>query len=181
MDDVKDRLLRALDRTELVYVHRKIRKADVVDGYVLAVGAKWVLMATLGIGSLNGFTAVKLKDIVRVKRGRTAKFWRRLLELQGEWPPAVPEPEVALDGIHGLLESAPLPLVTIHIEREDPEVCFIGVRVKVTRRWLRLAEVTPKAKWSEFTKWELDSITKVDFGGGYERALFAVAGPHPRI
>jgi hypothetical protein len=179
--NVEARLRRALNSREPVRVRRNIRGADVLDGYVQAVGAKWMLLAVLRDVTLDGFVALRLKDIAKAERCYAPKFWRRALELRGEWPPAAPMDEITLDGIRGLLEPAGEALVAVYIEREDPGVCFIGVPVKVTRRRLHLTEVTAKAKWrTDGSRWDLKSITRVDFGDRYMRALTAVAGPRPR-
>jgi hypothetical protein len=177
--DVQDRLLRAMGKREPVRVSRNIRKTGDVGGYVLAVGTEWVLVALLQDVALNGFVALRLNDVTGVKRGYAPKFYRRALELHGEWPPVALPGDIMLDGIRELVESAAgtYPLVTIHIEREDPGVCFIGAPVKFSRRRLHLLEVTAKAKWRASTsKWDLTAITRVDFDGRYERALLEVAG-----
>lgn len=178
--DAQDRLLRAMGKREPVRVRRNIRKTGYVEGYVVAVGAEWVLVALLQDVAFNGFVALRLNDVTGAKRAHAPKFYRRALELHGEWPPAAPPGDIMLDGIRELVESAAGThlLVTIHIEREDPEVCFIGAPVKFSRRWLHLLEVTPKAKWGAApSKWDLTAITRVDFDGRYERALLEVAGP----
>lgn len=176
--NVEARLRGSLKTGRAVRIRRNIRETDVLDGYVMAIGAKWVLLTVLKDVSLDGFTAVRLKDIKKVGRGHAPKFWRRALELQGEWPPARPSMEVSLDGIRKLFASTGDALVAFHIEREDPHVCFVGVPLKTSRKWLTVEEVSAKAKWRAGpSQFSLKSITRVDFEGGYLAALTAVAGP----
>jgi hypothetical protein len=69
------------------------------------------------------------------------------------------------------------PLVTVHEENKNSEVCWIGRPVGFERASVELQEVTPAGRWSPRTRrYQLRSITKIDFGGGYEAALAAAAG-----
>ncbi len=48
------------------------------------------------------------------------------------------------------------------------------------KKSVRLLEVTPQAEWDEATtKWTFASLSRVEFGGGYEEALYEVAGAPP--
>ncbi len=69
------------------------------------------------------------------------------------------------------------PLVAIHREEVDPDVCWIGRILEVTPELVRILEVGPDAVW-ETTPEEylLKEITYVNFGGDYEDALHLVAG-----
>ena len=69
------------------------------------------------------------------------------------------------------------PLITIHCEVVDPEVCYIGHVNEVRGGEIAMRLVTPAAKWeAEFERYPTSSITRVAFGGDYEEALSAVAG-----
>ena len=77
-----------------------------------------------------------------------------------------------------LLLSANLifPLVTIHRERVDPDICEIGRVVWADKRYLSLREIDPHAKWEQQRQYRLSEITRVDFGGAYEEALHFIGG-----
>jgi hypothetical protein len=69
------------------------------------------------------------------------------------------------------------PLVTIYVERRDPNVCYIGSPVGMTTASLRLRRITPDALWEEKPKtYPFKDITRVEIGGRYETALMAVGG-----
>lgn len=69
------------------------------------------------------------------------------------------------------------PLVTIHRERVDPHVCWIGQILSVERGRVSLLQINPDAKWDEKpTTYWLNEITQVNFGGDYEDALHLVGG-----
>lgn len=89
-------------------------------------------------------------------------------------------PEVDCDTDAGLIRSLAdrFPLVAIHIERDDADVCFIGVPNAVTAQMLELRTVTPAGEWEdEAVPYSFDDITRVGAGGRYEHVLFLVTGP----
>jgi hypothetical protein len=67
------------------------------------------------------------------------------------------------------------PLTSIFTENEHPDECYIGVVRSLTSRTVRLLEIDPRANWdTSTTSWPLRDITRVDFGGRYEKALIDV-------
>jgi hypothetical protein len=190
MSEVESRKSKAL-RAELetaareqarLRLSRSIRGSDKVDGFVVGLGQAWVLVAVLDPNMyLNGFAALRLADVKRVeRRGGPDSFAGKALAARGEWPPH--GADVNLDDLAELIRSAAAvaPLVTLHIEAADPDVCFIGRPVGFTRRWVHLLQISPEAEWDvEPARWEFTEVTRVDFGGRYEEALSRVGGPPP--
>jgi hypothetical protein len=162
----------------LVRILRTIRGADSVDGFVLKIGAEWLLLQNLDPGMfLDGHVSLRVRDIRRVKPLPSGSFAARALQHYGDRP-RMPG-RVDLSSTRTLIESSSrrFPLVTIHVERRDPSVCYIGVPVDVNSRTLRLREITPDADWeNEPRSYRLADVTRVDIGGRYERALLAVGG-----
>jgi hypothetical protein len=179
---VERRLDRALHDHDLVRLRRRIRGAEKLDGYVLAVARSWLLMALLDNGiRLDGYAALRTADVVGVEPRRTSSFVGKALALQGSWPP-VGAAGVDLTDIRSLIGSVAecFSLVTLHLEKADPDVCFIGRPVGFGKSSVRLQEITPEAAWRrEPTKWSLREVTRIDFGGAYEHALYAVGGDPP--
>ena len=69
------------------------------------------------------------------------------------------------------------PLVTIHREQVDPDVCWIGQVKRVERGRVSLLEINPDASWDAEPKdYRVSEITRVSFGGDYESALHLVGG-----
>lgn len=171
-----------MESRALVRLSRSIRCADPVDGFVVGIGEKWVLLAELDPNiDLNGFCAVRRADITKVSvRGGSDSFVPRALQARGQWPPQ--PAAVNLDDVSELIRTAAdlAPLVTLHIEADNPDVCFIGRPARVTIRNLHLLDIDPQAQWSHRTrKFRHASLTRVEFGGRYEEALVLVGGPAP--
>jgi hypothetical protein len=173
----------AKDSRQLIKLVRGFRGADDLDGYVMEIGERWLVMANLdGAITIDGSIAVRLADVVGVVPNASEDFVRRALELHGEWPPAGPTAELKLGRTRDLIQSiaACNPLVTLHIERDDPDVCLIGVPTAFTKHKIKLLHVNPKATWRKKPRaWRLARITRIDYGARYERALHEVAGSAP--
>lgn len=100
-----------------------------VNGYVLDIGSRFFLMAVLGSDGvrLNGFSCFRLSDVRKLKAPhKYAAFVAAAREKLGERTPR--RPAVAVGSIHEILRSAnrSFPLVTVHREQVDPDVCHIG-------------------------------------------------------
>ncbi|MEV4344605.1 hypothetical protein AB0J83_09030 [Actinoplanes sp. NPDC049596] len=173
------RLDRALRERRLVRVRRGIDRADKLEGYVVARADEWVLMAVVDDGiRLDGFAALRFADVVAVKARPADGFVGKALALQGTWPPAAP-PDVDLTDVRKLIASVAeqFPLIALHLEKNLPDMCFIGRFVGFRKRTAGILEVSPQATWNrEPTKWPLRKISRIDFGGAYENALHTVAG-----
>ena len=180
--EVRAELETAVREQALVRVSRSIRRSDEIDGFVVGLGQEWMLLAVLDDSiRLDGYAALRLRDVSTVeRRGGPDTFVGKALRVRGEWPPV--GVDVDLDGVGELIRTASdvAPLVTLHIEEDDPTVCFIGRPVRVTSRSVHLLEITPEAEWEEQpTRWAFPEITRVDFAGRYEEALALVGGPRP--
>ena len=162
-------------------IDRSPRNADRVDGIVVAVGAKWALIADTGDGGyFDGLVAVRVKDVVKVKKDTS--FARRFVRTQPGWPPTAPA-DLDLDSTAGLLRgmSAISPLLGVEQERRfHSRMMWVGVIDRVTKRWLGLHDVRPDATWHKRPQqFNLRRITKVLVSDRYLTALAAVAGTEP--
>ncbi len=182
MTNVQTRLERAWSAQQLVCIGRRIPRTNRVDGYILSLGKSWILLAALDGGIyLDGYIALRRRDIVEVKRKRDSdSFVRRVLELHNDWPPNLPVGVILdLANTQTLIDTAAkhFPLVVILTERLDPDICFIGAPTSVTQRTVYLHEVTSKAEWENRSNHhKLSDITRVDLAGRYETALYEIAG-----
>ena len=178
---VRFELKTAAAHVELVRIVRTIRRADKLEGFVLETGSEWLLMHELNPEMfLDGHVAVRVADVRSVKPLGSSSFPARVLRHYGDKPRR--PGRVELTSALTVIESASkrFPLVTIHVERRDPAVCYIGVPLHITSRSLRLREITPEAQWEDEPRtYLLRDITQVEIGGRYERALLAVGGRPP--
>ncbi|RHA40985.1 hypothetical protein [Cellulomonas rhizosphaerae] len=176
---VRRKLEASFGTQSLVRIERRPKRADRVDGFVVGLGRKWVLVAaTMDGGYFDGFVAIRIRDIARVRRDRS--FEGRVSRTQPEWPPTAPG-AVELDSTKGMLRTlaATSPLIGIQKERERSAL-WIGQLVEIDRGWLALHEVRPDATWQKRPRWyKLRAITHAQVGSHYLTGLTAVAGAAP--
>lgn len=150
------------------------------DGYVVTASTTWLVLLVIGDGvSFAGFQAVRLRDVVAFEApSPRAVFYEAVLRKRGQRRPRAPQ--LDLDSTLALVLSAGqrFPLITLHREKADPEVCHIGRVVSASATSVSLLEVDPDANWDEGPRsYRLAQVTRVDFGGPYEEALALVAVP----
>lgn len=162
----------------LVQLERAIPGASLPWGYIVSMGTKWVLLQVVDDGIyLDGYAAVRTRDITKVRRSKSGEFVKAALILKGQWPPMPPAVALDVSTTRGLLTSVAslVPLTTVFLERREADACYIGTQQTVQGRWCELTLVTPRATWlNGARRYRLRDLTRVDFAGGYENALWAV-------
>lgn len=54
---------KALLSSDLVELPRSLKRADLVEGYVVAIGTRWVVLATAMSGHPDGWSVVRRADL----------------------------------------------------------------------------------------------------------------------
>lgn len=179
---MRSRLERARSTRKGIRVVRSIPGADVIKGYVLDLGPKWVLMTEVDGTRVDGFVALRIRDMESIQPLKPGAFYRKASELAGVWPLALPEERIDLTTTRGLIETAHAhaTLVNLQMERDAPDVAFIGVPIRWSPKKVWLNEVGPEAIWNDtISKWAFAGVTRVQFSTTYENDLLLVAGPPP--
>ncbi len=178
MPDKKSQLVAASRKKVLVKFTRPFEEGS-VTGYVMDVGPEFFLVSLVSDGiRFNGFSCFRLSDVRRLEiPAKYSRFLETALKKRGEH--LAKKPRVFLSSLPKLLSSAnrAFPLVMIHREKSDPDVCHIGRVVELNNESVGLLEIGPDADWDEKPEtYRLSEITRVDFGGDYEEALHLVGG-----
>ena len=149
-----------------------------IHGYVLDIGPKFFLLAVVSDRIwFDGFECFQINDVKDVRPDPRVDFVESALKKRGER--LAKKPPVSVVSIGDLLLTAGrvFPLVTIHRERLDPDICHIGRVKAVSGGHLSLLEINPDAAWDNVPmKYRLSEITRVNFGSDYENALHLVGG-----
>ena len=149
-----------------------------VRGYVLDVGPRFFLLANQSDQvRFDGFSCFRVGDVKNLKPDPYAAFTEAALKKLRA--PTPKKPKVSVSTVEELLRSANrlFPLLTIHCETVDPDVCWIGKLREIRQGKVSLLEIGPDAKWERKpTSYKMNEITSVKFGGEYERALHLVGG-----
>lgn len=171
-------VIKAATNEGLIRIYREELENGWADGYVAAAGEEFFALELIDDSiRLNGFNCMRYSDITRCDfPAPPAGFLTKALKAQGFCRQEKFLPN--LSTLSSLLSTAGavFPLLTIHLEVSDPDICFIGKVESVTSDQLDLKLITPDGEWKVSTKQiALDGITRVDFGGAYEAALFLIA------
>jgi hypothetical protein len=175
------KLAMALDDKLLVKFTRPFEDGW-VQGYVLDIGPRFLLMAIVGDDVwFDGFQCFRLSDVRELEvPHKYAAFAEAALRKRGERIPK--KPRVSMASLEELLLSAgrAYGLVSIHREQVNPDWIDIGRVVGVDDGRVKLLPIKPDASWdNEPNVYRLSEITCVDFGKDYENALQLVGGPSP--
>ena len=178
MPNKKSQLVKASRTNVLVRFTRRFEQGS-VTGYVMEVGPHFFLLSLVSDGiRLNGFQCFRISDVRGLELpAKYSQFAEAALRKRREHLPK--KPSVLLSSLPNLLSSASraFPLVTIHREKSDPDVCHIGRVVKLSKGSVKLLEIGPDGNWDGKPEtYRLSEITRVDFGGDYEEALHLVGG-----
>ena len=175
--ELTSKVAAAIAGRSLVCITRKV-EAGTAKGYIVDASEQWQVLLLIGGGiSYEGFQVFRLQDVTSLEmRAPYADFYEAAIRKRGLRRPRAPK--LDLSSAQALVQSAGkrYPLITIHREKADPEVCHIGQVVSLSASSVSLLEVGPDAIWEDLpTKYRLAEITRVDFAGPYEEALALVA------
>ena len=85
---------------------------------------------------------------------------------------------IDLDRTRDLLRTATkqFRIVATHPEYDQPDNCYIGAAGRFRDSTFRLHEISPEAAWlPKRYRYTYKSVSRVDFGGAYERGLLELA------
>lgn len=177
----RETLAAALESESLVSVASSAEPDVTYRGFVVGLGASWVLLHWLDSSvRLDGYVALPLEEVEEVDvLTADDSVAVAALELRGVRPVALSE--VALDGLPSLLASIDrsYPLVSVHRARASPDMFVAGRVAQLGEESFILRHVLPNGRWGDSGGYRYDEVTRVDFGGDYEDALALVAGPVP--
>jgi hypothetical protein len=173
----KDVVESARERGEIIRVYREGLEDGWAEGFVVGVGPDFFALCLIDKGCrVDGFNCLRYCDITDfVVPAPRAQFLKRALMFRGQTQ--VSGLTFELISLPMLLQSAgkAFPVVSIFYEADD-EICYIGRVHRVTINEVHLLEISPDAQWDSMpTVHPLAGITRVDFGGAYEEALYLVA------
>jgi hypothetical protein len=167
----------ALAQDHLLRIYRAEIENGWSTGYVVGIGPVFFALQLVDNACrFDGYLCLRYADVTGCETDPHADFITKALAARGLTRSDAPA--IDLSSLETLLHSAgaAFPLVTIHIEDVDEEVCYIGRVAKVTAKQLILHEVDPDGSWETSpSHYNLGDVTRVDFGGAYEEALWLIA------
>jgi hypothetical protein len=176
---IRSKIVDANGTGTIVRVYRETLEDGWADGYIQAVGKDYFALSLIDKGiRFDGYNCFRFKDITKfVSPAPYAEFVEAVLKLRHDKRPKFKALDVS--SLSSLVKSVAkrFPLLTLHLENDDDGACYIGRLLSVSDDEISILQVTPAGKWeANPQRYELSTITRVDFGGAYEQALFLVAG-----
>jgi hypothetical protein len=172
----KSQLKLALRKKVLIRFASALERGT-INGYVLDIGPQFFLIALISDGIRpNGFQCYRWSDVRKLQvPDKYARFHEAVLKKRGLRFPKKPTVDVRTLPRLLLTANKAFPLVTIHQEKKERSACWIGRVVDLGKGRVTLLEIGPGASWDhELHTYRLSEITRVDFGGDYENALYLI-------
>ena len=172
----RQKLVSEIGSEQMVRVERRPKYADNLGGFIIAVGAKWALIANIMDGGFfDGYSIFRLSDVVHVRRDKS--FEEEFARTQPEWPPSIGF-TINLDDTGAALRALADNFPLIGIEKDhERSAMWIGEVEELGGKWLWLMEVRPDASWhSKPLGYKLKSITTISAGTHYLVGLHGIAG-----
>jgi hypothetical protein len=168
-----------IEPLSLVEIDCKPLDPDPIRGFFLLDNRSMVALHSYdsGLFALHGFTIVR-RDVIRSSRFIPSSDMMFRIYKAKRLKPAAPK-GVDFSNWRSLVESSSreFPLITIYRERIRRGKCLIGVPIKTNSQALWLYTVSPEAEWDDVVRIPYRDITRLDFGGEYERWLYRFSGP----
>ena len=158
----------------LFQVRRRPRGVGSVTGFVVAWSESLLLFHQLEPDAfcLNGYSAICTDDVSDYRAFDRDEYWQRRAAGIHKLKPVTPN-GVSVANWRELFESVTshFPLVTLHTERTNPDVCYVGQVAKVSDSTLTIYNLDCNCEWQKPRRFKMADITRVEFGDGYSTAL----------
>jgi hypothetical protein len=124
---------------------------------------------------LNEYSVFRNSDVKRYRSVSKDEFVARAAKLN-KLRPSKPA-GVSYESMKEAVSSAgaTFPLITIHQERIDRNVCYVGKLRRTSQRATTILSISTEAEWEEEERYQLRDITRLEFGGAYENLLARLA------
>ncbi len=147
-------------------------------GFPLEVSEEFMLLQNISDEYLlNGYSIIRMADVggyrVLEDRGEMIRYVleRRYPEGYLASSPFASEELEDFSFLESIHNHAPL--ITVHKEGIDDMVCWIGAVSSISEKTFTLRKVDVSGDWmDERGRYRYDDVTRIDFGGAYEEALW---------
>jgi hypothetical protein len=153
---------------------------DITDyGFILDYNDDFMLVNTFDFDAnvVTGFSIYAISTIKEIKAHVDENSFESIFVKLNKIKPKK-NPSILIDSIQTILKTVTenFPLIVIHCEKKDNEICWIGKLVEIKDNSFLMLEIDTNADWHEKpSKFKFKDVTKIDFGGGYENNLALVA------
>jgi hypothetical protein len=163
-------LKRHLGKT-LIEFCRRPQIEERIAGFVVGFSSELILLHRFDWNTytLDGYTILRDADIKQKRIFSRKSYWQTKAIQKSKIRPHALLIRLASweEAVGDIAQKFPL----IHVERE----CWIGFPIEVNSQKFVIDNLSPSAEWTGPYRMKTADVTRVDFGGGYERALALTA------
>jgi hypothetical protein len=177
MSQTRDRLSKLVNLPKYAHVRRGYPGEPTHNGFVLGLGRDLVLLHQFHDFYAEGYTALRVADIKRVRSGEHERFWEEMLRGEGLMDRVGIPHDVPLDDFRSLLTTLHGRGQHVIIECEDPRTAdyddfFIGRIVALDDETLSIRCFDSMGRWDdEPCIIAYGDITKIQFDTPYINTL----------
>jgi hypothetical protein len=161
----------------LLEFDRKPIDRHLLRGFVLTWNAKITLLQKVDDHQflLDGYCVFRNSDVKRWRSIQAEDFCAKAAKLNRLRPSQPPNVTIASMTDAFSSAAAAFPLLTIHRERIERGVCYVGRLLRATQRRAKMLSISPQGEWDTEESYLLNDVTLLEFGGAYERLLALIA------
>lgn len=173
MSQTRDRLAKLVGQSRKARLTRGYPGEPAHNGFVLGLGEELVLLHQFHDFYPEGYTALRVADIKRVRSGEHERFWERMFRGEGLMDRVGIPYEVPLDDFRSLLAALQRRGQHVIVECEDRRAAddddfFIGRVVALDEEAVSILNFDPLGRWDEQPCIVLyRDVTKVQFDTPY--------------
>jgi hypothetical protein len=173
MNVIRDRLSQVVGRRRKVFLERRYPGDPHHTGFVLDLGRELVLVHQFHDFFPDGYTALRIADIKRVRSGEQERFWEKMLRGEGLLDQVGIAYDLPCDDFRSLLSALHAREQHVIVECEDRkdvdrDEFFIGVLLAIEEDIVFMLPFDVIGEWyDEPIIITLDTITKVQFDTPY--------------
>ena len=169
---------------KFVHLTRVYPSEPTLNGLVLDVGKDWVMLHQFHDFYPEGYTTLRVRDVLEVRSGEYERHWERMMEGEGLFGQIV-VPEMPLATLPSMLRALQQRSQNVIVECEnedlDLENFYIGRILSVEDDSISFANFDALGIWeNQSHEIPTDEITKLQFDTPYLRAFSKyLQGPCP--
>ena len=167
-------LNQAREQGSLIDLKREGVERGFIRGFVAALSADHVVLSLVDdLCNFNGTSILEVDHVSFVRWDtEVLQAWARVLQESPSSPASVRH--VDLSSWESVVRSVvgQEKVVTLHRERIDDSTCYIGTNIRIEGESVQADEISVEGTIDGYFSLRLGDLTKLDFGGGYELALW---------
>jgi hypothetical protein len=164
---------RCQENKTVIEFDRRPQIYERITGYVLNFSDSLILLHVLewNTFALNGYIVIRELDLKRQRIFNKDSYWQSRMAKKNRFKPV--HPRVSIVSLLDVISTADksFPLIAIENELVADGKRWVGKLAGFTSKTITIHDLNPNAEWIENSRFKLNEITSVAFGGGYETAL----------